>query len=67
VKPPAANLEEQMLSHSAILSAAAVALAGPYLDEKICTAVVFDGEPVRRLAQLNTYLTSADGPQQQGA
>jgi mycobactin salicyl-AMP ligase len=56
-----------MLSHSAILSAAAVALPGPYLDEKICTAVVFDGEPVRRLAQLNTYLTSADGPQQQGA
>lgn len=51
----AADLEEQMLSHSAIFSAAAVPLPDPYLGEKICAAVVFTGEPVS-LAQLNTYL-----------
>jgi mycobactin salicyl-AMP ligase len=51
----AADLEEQMLSHSAIFSAAAVALPDPYLGEKICAAVVFTGEPVS-LAQLNGYL-----------
>ncbi len=51
----AADLEEQMLSHSAIFSAAAVALPDPYLGEKICAAVVFTGDPVS-LAQLNAYL-----------
>jgi mycobactin salicyl-AMP ligase len=51
----AADLEEQMLSHSAIFSAAAVALPDPYLGEKICAAVVFTGQPVS-LAQLNAYL-----------
>jgi mycobactin salicyl-AMP ligase len=50
----AADLEEQMLSHSAIFSAAAVALPDPYLGEKICAAVVFR-EPVS-LAELNAYL-----------
>jgi mycobactin salicyl-AMP ligase len=51
----AADLEEQLLSHSAIFSAAAVALPDPYLGEKICAAVVFTGEPVS-LAELNAYL-----------
>ena len=51
----AADLEEQMLSHSAIFSAAAVALPDPYLGEKICAAVVFVGEPVT-LAELNAHL-----------
>jgi len=51
----AADLEEQMLSHSAIFSAAAVPLPDPYLGEKICAAVVFTGEPVS-LAELNAYL-----------
>lgn len=51
----AADLEEQLLSHPAIFSAAAVALPDPYLGEKICVAVVFTGEPVS-LAQLNAYL-----------
>jgi mycobactin salicyl-AMP ligase len=51
----AADLEEQMLSHSAIFSAAAVALPDPYLGEKICAAVVFTRDPVS-LAQLNAYL-----------
>ncbi len=51
----AADLEEQMLSHSAIVSAAAVALPDPYLGEKICAAVVFTGAPVS-LEELNCYL-----------
>jgi mycobactin salicyl-AMP ligase len=51
----AADLEAQMLSHSAIVSAAAVPLPDPYLGEKICAAVVFTGEPVS-LAELNAYL-----------
>lgn len=51
----AAELEEQMLSHAAIFSAAAVPLPDPYLGEKICAAVVFTGEPIR-LAELNAYL-----------
>jgi mycobactin salicyl-AMP ligase len=51
----AAELEEQMLSHSAIFSAAAVPLPDPYLGEKICAAVVFTGPPVS-LAELNAYL-----------
>lgn len=51
----AADLEEQMHSHPAIFSAAAVALPDPYLGEKICAAVVFKG-PVLSLAELNGYL-----------
>ena len=51
----AEDLEEQMLSHPAIFSAAAVPLPDPYLGEKICAAVVFTGEPVG-LAELNAYL-----------
>ncbi|MEB3983439.1 AMP-binding protein [Mycobacterium sp. 663a-19] len=51
----AADLEEQMVSHAAIFSAAAVPLPDPYLGEKICAAVVFNGEPVS-LAELNAHL-----------
>ncbi len=51
----AADLEEQMLSHPAIFSAAAVALPDPYLGEKVCAAVVFRGTPVG-LDELNAYL-----------
>jgi mycobactin salicyl-AMP ligase len=51
----AADLEEQMLSHPAIFSAAAVPLPDPYLGEKVCAAVVFIGQPVS-LAELNAYL-----------
>jgi mycobactin salicyl-AMP ligase len=51
----AADLEEHMLGHSAIASAAAVPLPDPYLGEKICAAVVFAGEPVT-LAELNAHL-----------
>ncbi len=51
----AADREEQMRSHPAIFSAAAVALPDPYLGEKICAAIVFDG-PELSLAELNGYL-----------
>ena len=51
----AADLEEQMLSHPAIFSAAAVALPDPYLGEKICAAVVFDGAEVT-LSELHAHL-----------
>ncbi len=51
----AAELEEHLLSHSGIRSAAAVGLPDPYLGEKICAAVVFAGEPVN-LAELNAHL-----------
>ncbi len=50
----AQDLEEQLLSHPAIWSAAAVPLPDPYLGEKICAAVVFTGPPVT-LADLNAY------------
>lgn len=53
----AADLEEQMHSHPAIFSAAAVALPDPYLGEKVCAAVVFNG-PELTLAELNGYLDS---------
>lgn len=53
----AADLEEQMHSHPAIFSAAAVALPDPYLGEKICAAVVFNG-PELTLAELNGHLDS---------
>ncbi len=51
----AADLEEHMLSHRAISSAAAVAISDPYLGEKICAAVVFAREPIT-LAELNSHL-----------
>ncbi|HET7075101.1 MAG TPA: AMP-binding protein, partial [Mycobacterium sp.] len=51
----AADLEEQIMSHSAVFSAAAVPLPDPYLGEKICAAVVFVGEPIG-LAELNAHL-----------
>lgn len=51
----AADLEEQMHTHPSIFSAAAVALPDPYLGEKICAAVVFNG-PELSLPELNGYL-----------
>jgi mycobactin salicyl-AMP ligase len=51
----AQGLEEQLLSHPAIWSAAAVAIPDPTLGEKICAAVVFAGPPVT-LAELNAHL-----------
>lgn len=51
----AADLEEQMHSHPAIFSAAAVPLPDPFLGEKICAAVVFKGQELS-LAELNGYL-----------
>lgn len=51
----AQELEQQLLGHPSIWSAAAVPLPDPHLGEKICAAVVFTGPPVT-LAQLNDYL-----------
>jgi mycobactin salicyl-AMP ligase len=51
----AQDLEERMLTHPAIFSAAAVALPDPYLGEKICAAIVFTGPPIS-LAELNAHL-----------
>jgi mycobactin salicyl-AMP ligase len=51
----AQDLEERMLTHPAIFSAAAVALPDPYLGEKICAAIVFTGAPIS-LTELNTHL-----------
>jgi mycobactin salicyl-AMP ligase len=51
----AADLEEHLLSHAAIRSAAAVPVPDPQLGERICAAVVFSGPPVS-LAQLNAHL-----------
>ncbi|OBJ48101.1 (2,3-dihydroxybenzoyl)adenylate synthase [Mycobacterium sp. 1423905.2] len=51
----AQDLEEQLASHPAIWSAAAVPLPDPELGEKVCAAVVFGGPPVS-LAELNGYL-----------
>ncbi len=48
-------LEEELLSHPAIRSAAAVPVPDPQLGEKICAAVVFAGAPVS-LAELNAHL-----------
>ncbi|KZS61193.1 (2,3-dihydroxybenzoyl)adenylate synthase [Mycobacterium ostraviense] len=48
-------LEERLLSHPAVWSAAAVPLPDPDLGEKICLAVVFAG-PTLTLAELNRYL-----------
>jgi mycobactin salicyl-AMP ligase len=51
----AQDLEDQVLSHPAIFSAAAVPLPDPYLGEKICIAVVFTDAPIG-LGELNAYL-----------
>ena len=51
----AGELEERLRAHPAISSAAAVALPDPYLGEKICAAVVFEGTPIT-LKELNDYL-----------
>jgi mycobactin salicyl-AMP ligase len=51
----AQDLEERMLTHPSIFSAAAVALPDPYLGEKICAAIVFTGPPIS-LAELNAHL-----------
>jgi mycobactin salicyl-AMP ligase len=51
----AAELEQHLLTHPAISSAAAVALPDPYLGEKICAAIVFGGTPLA-LPELNDYL-----------
>lgn len=51
----ALDLEEHLLTHPSIWSAAAVALPDEYLGEKICAAVVFTGPPLT-LAQLHGYL-----------
>jgi mycobactin salicyl-AMP ligase len=51
----AQDVEEHLLTHPAIASAAAVPLPDRYLGEKICAAVVFAGPPLT-LAELNHYL-----------
>ncbi|MGH3633211.1 (2,3-dihydroxybenzoyl)adenylate synthase [Mycobacterium sp.] len=51
----AADLEEHLLAHPAIWSAAAVALPDLYLGERICAAVVFVGPSVT-LPELNEFL-----------
>ncbi len=51
----AADIEEQLLTHPAVWSAAAVPLPDPDLGEKICAAIVFKGQPAT-LAELNAYL-----------
>ncbi|BBX72916.1 (2,3-dihydroxybenzoyl)adenylate synthase [Mycobacterium shinjukuense] len=51
----AQDIEEQLLSHPSIWSAAAVGLPDPDLGEKVCAAVVFTGPPVT-LGELNAYL-----------
>jgi mycobactin salicyl-AMP ligase len=51
----AQSIEEPLLSHAAIWSAAAVPLPDPDLGEKICAAIVFAGAPMT-LAEVNAYL-----------
>jgi mycobactin salicyl-AMP ligase len=51
----ALDLEEHLLTHPAVLSAAAVPLPDDYLGEKICAAVVFTGSPVP-LGELHRHL-----------
>ncbi|WP_193047215.1 (2,3-dihydroxybenzoyl)adenylate synthase [Mycolicibacterium baixiangningiae] len=51
----ATDLEDHLLAHPGVYSAAAVALPDDYLGEKICAAVVFRGKPVT-LAELNAFL-----------
>jgi mycobactin salicyl-AMP ligase len=51
----ALDLEEHLLTHTSIWTAAAAPLPDDYLGEKICVVVVFTGSPVS-LAELNGYL-----------
>lgn len=51
----ALDLEEHLLTHPAVWSAAAVPLPDDYLGEKICAVVVFTGAPVT-LAELHSHL-----------
>jgi len=51
----AQSIEEPLLTHAAIWSAAAVPLPDPDLGEKICAAIVFAGAPMT-LAEVNAYL-----------
>lgn len=51
----AADLEQHLLAHPAISSVAALGLPDPYLDERVCAAVVFVDEPLP-LTELNSYL-----------
>ena len=51
----AQSIEEPLLGHEAIWSAAAVPLPDPDLGEKICAAIVFAGTPLT-LAEVNAYL-----------
>lgn len=51
----ALDLEEHLITHPGIWSAAAVPLPDEFLGEKICAVVVFSGAPVS-LADLNAYL-----------
>jgi mycobactin salicyl-AMP ligase len=51
----ATDLEDHLLTHPAVYTAAAVALPDDYLGEKICAAVVFRGTPIT-LAELNGFL-----------
>ena len=55
----ALDLEDHLLSHPVIWSAAAVALPDEYLGEKICAVVVFDTQsagPALGLPEINEYL-----------
>jgi mycobactin salicyl-AMP ligase len=51
----AQDIEEQLLTHPDVWSAAAVPLPDPDIGERICAAVVFAGPPAT-LAQLNAHL-----------
>jgi mycobactin salicyl-AMP ligase len=51
----ALDLEEHLLTHPSIWSAAALPLPDDYLGEKICVAVVFSG-PAATLAELHRHL-----------
>ncbi|MHA7649286.1 (2,3-dihydroxybenzoyl)adenylate synthase [Mycobacterium sp. ML4] len=51
----AADVQEHLLAHPDIASAAAVALPDQFLGEKICAAVVFRGDRIE-LAELNRFL-----------
>ncbi len=51
----AADIEEQLQTHPAVWSVAAVPLPDPDLGEKMCAAVVFTGKPAT-LAELNAHL-----------
>jgi mycobactin salicyl-AMP ligase len=51
----ALDLEEHLLTHPSIWAAAAVPLPDEYLGEKICAAVVFNGEPVT-LTEIHRHL-----------